>query len=74
MDLTLKSMMDFIKLYSPLMKDDGILIIEDVQFISRFDALVELTPDHLKEYIKAYDLRQNKGRYDDLVFVIDKRP
>jgi hypothetical protein len=71
---TLKSMMDFIKLYSPLMKDDGILIIEDVQSISWFDALVELTPDHLKEYIKAYDLRQNKGRYDDLVFVIDKRP
>lgn len=38
--------------------------------------LVELnnnkTPEHLKQYIKTYDLRKNKGRYDDIVFTIDK--
>jgi len=26
----------------------------------------------LKAFIKVYDLRHNKGRYDDIVFTIDK--
>ena len=30
------------------------------------------TPDHLKQFIKVYDLRGNKNRYDDIVFTIDK--
>ena len=29
-------------------------------------------PEHLKQFIKIYDLRPNKNRYDDIVFTIDK--
>ena len=69
---TLESQKDFITLYSPLLKNEGILIIEDVQSISWIDELKEITPENLKQYIKIYDLRENKGRYDDIVFTIDK--
>jgi hypothetical protein len=69
---TLESMMDCIKLYHFLLEDNGILIIEDVQDINWFDSLRDETPDYLKKYIKTYDLRENKNRYDDLVFTIDR--
>jgi len=29
-------------------------------------------PAHLKPFIKVYDLRENKNRYDDIVFTINK--
>ena len=69
---TLDSMKQFIKLYSNIMTNDGILIIEDVQSWDWIDVLINETPDHLKEFIKIYDLRLIKGRYDDIVFTIDK--
>ena len=69
---TLESMKQFIKLYSQVMTDDGILIIEDVQSYDWIEVLKNEVPEHLKKYIKVYDLRQNKGRYDDIVFSIDK--
>ena len=62
----------FIELYSPLLSDNGILIIEDVQDINWLENLKNKTPQHLKQYIKTYDLRKNKDRYDDIVFTIDK--
>ncbi len=69
---TLESMKEFIKLYSQIMTDDGILIIEDVQSWDWIDVLINETPKHLKQFIKTYDLRPNKNRYDDIVFTIDK--
>ena len=69
---TLESMIRFIKLYSQIMTDDGILIIEDVQSWSWIEILEDIVPDHLKQFIKVYDLRQNKQQYDDIVFTIDK--
>jgi hypothetical protein len=69
---TLESMKSFIKLYSQLMTDDGILIIEDVQEWDWIDILKNEVPEDLKQFIKVYDLRPNKGRYDDIVFSIDK--
>lgn len=68
---TLESMIRFIKLYSQIMTDDGILIIEDVQSWSWIEILEDIVPDHLKQFIKVYDLRQNKQQYDDIVFTID---
>jgi hypothetical protein len=70
---SLESMKQFIKLYSQLMTDDGILIIEDVQSFDWIDTLKDEVPAHLKQFIKVYDLRKNKNRYDDIVFTIDKR-
>jgi len=69
---TLESMVQFIKLYSQLMTDDGILIVEDVQSWDWIAELRNAVPDHLKAYIKVYDLRHIKNRYDDIVFTIDK--
>jgi len=69
---SLESMKQFIKLYSNIMTDDGILIIEDVQSWDWIDILKNEVPDHLKQFIKTYDLRPNKNRYDDIVFTIDK--
>lgn len=69
---SLDSMKKFIKLYSQIMTDDGILIIEDVQSMNWIDILIKEVPEDLKQFIKVYDLRQNKNRYDDIVFTIDK--
>ena len=69
---TLESMKQFIKLYSQIMTDDGILIIEDVQNWGWIATLKNEVPENLKQFIKVYDLRKNKNRYDDIVFTIDK--
>jgi len=69
---TLESMKQFIKLYSQIMTDDGILIIEDVQAEDWIDILKDEVPEDLKRFIKIYDLRSHKNRYDDIVFTIDK--
>ena len=54
------------------MTSKGILIIEDIQDYEWIDKLKNTTPDSLKQYIEIYDLRENKGRYDDILFVINK--
>lgn len=69
---TLESMKQFIRLYSQIMTDDGILIIEDVQSLDWINELINEVPENLKQFIKVYDLRENKNRYDDIVFTIDK--
>ena len=69
---TLQSMIQFIKLYLPLLKSDGILIIEDVQQMEWLEVLKENVPENFKKYIYTYDLRKKKDRYDDIVFCINK--
>jgi hypothetical protein len=69
---TLESMKQFIKLYSNIMTEDGILIIEDVQSWDWIEILINEVPEHLKQFVKTYDLRSTKHRYDDIVFTIDK--
>jgi hypothetical protein len=68
---TLDSMKKCVQLYLPLLKEDGILIIEDVQNISWFEELEKEVPESKKQYIKTYDLTSVKKRYDDLVFTVD---
>jgi hypothetical protein len=69
---TLESMIDFITLYSRVLKSDGIMVIEDVQSMEWTEILRAHTPEALQPFIQVYDLRENKGRYDDIVFVINK--
>jgi len=69
---TLESMKHFIIKYSQLLAEDGILIIEDVAEWEWIDILKGVVPDHLTPYIETYDLRPNKNRYDDIVFVINR--
>ena len=68
---TLGSMITFITLYLPLLKKDGILVIEDVQDIHWINNLREVTPEEWKPFIEVYDRRNIKGRYDDIIFVIN---
>jgi hypothetical protein len=67
---TLESMKKFIELYSDLLEDDGIMIIEDLQSWDWIDELKNVVPEKLKPYVKTFDLRKNKDRYDDIVFAI----
>ena len=69
---TLESQIKFLTMYSMLLEEDGILIIEDVASIHYLEILKENTHPDLKPYIKTFDLRNNKGRFDDIVFCIDK--
>ncbi len=68
---TIESMVTFIKQYSQLLKEDGILVVEDVQSIDWIPTLRAATPEHLKPYIEVLDRRSVKGRYDDILFVIN---
>ena len=67
---TLETQCKFIELYTPLLNEHGILVIEDVPDIERIDIFKELTPEHLKPYIQVYDVRHIKNRFDDILFVI----
>ena len=69
---TLESMKHFVTLYSQIMTDNGILIVEDLKELRWVEELANVTPENLKPYIQAYDLRRNKNRYDDIVFVINR--
>ena len=69
---TYESMMAYISLYLPLLKDDGILVIEDVQDINWVEGLKNCIPEDLKECIEVIDLRHMKNRYDDILFVVNK--
>jgi cephalosporin hydroxylase len=68
---TLESMVTFVRLYSQIMKDDGILVVEDVQAIEWCDTLRANTPDALRPFVRVIDRRAVKGRWDDILFVID---
>lgn len=69
---TLESMFFFIDNYCKMLSDDGILVIEDVQSIDWINELKMRVPNDLQEFIEIYDLRINKNRYDDIMFVINK--
>lgn len=69
---TLASIIFFIKNYSKLLKNDGILIVEDVQNMSWIDEIKKHVPEDLKQFIEVYDLREKKNRYDDILFIINK--
>jgi hypothetical protein len=71
-DHVLSSQIKTINNFLPLLKEDGILIIEDIQDIEHIKELYDNTPEEYKKYIRHYDLRGNKYRYDDILFVINK--
>lgn len=67
-----ESQLDFIKLYSPLLSENGILMIEDIEDCSYLEKFKNATPSHLRKYVKTYNLIHVKGRHDDVVFTIDR--
>ena len=69
---TLDSMIFFVKYYLPLLKDDGILVIEDIPDMNWTKILLENTPEDFRQYVKIVDLRMIKNRWDDIMFVIQR--
>lgn len=67
---TKESMINFIRLYSPLMSDDSVLIIEDIQSETWIPDLLSAVPPHLKHMTEIVDLRKVRNQYDDLLLVI----
>lgn len=68
----LESMRIFVRMYSQLMTDDGILVVEDIEHLEWLDVLRNETPEHLKKYIKTYDLNSISIHQNSILFIIDK--
>jgi hypothetical protein len=68
---TLVSMISFLTQYCSLLKPDGIMVIEDIQEVEWMDILKAATPIGWRPHIRMVDRRGIKGRYDDMMFVID---
>lgn len=70
----------FIEKYLPKLNSGGILIIEDVQNINSIDKFIKIfetyyNNDNSDSYytLETIDLRNKKNRYDDLIFIIEKK-
>jgi len=61
----------FIKKYFNLLNDNGIMIIEDVDYLNLHFLKTQI-PVEYKNKLDIYDLRKIKNRYDDILFVIKK--
>jgi len=70
---TLESMIFFIKNYLPLLRKDGVLIIEDIPDMEWTNVLISSISNELIDKItyKIYDLRHIKNRWDDILLVIE---
>jgi hypothetical protein len=70
---TLDSMIKFLQYYQTKLNDNGILIVEDIQSIDWVEILKShILPENTENYT-VYDLRNIKGRSDDILLIIDKR-
>lgn len=65
---TLNTQITFLNLYLPTLKENGILIIEDMQSLDDMKLLDNYVD---KKYtIEHLDLRSIKNRYDDMLYII----
>jgi len=67
---TLESQKFFIKNYISLAKENSVMIIEDIQDINHTAILKECLPEEYRESIEIIDLRNQKNRYDDIMFIV----
>lgn len=70
---TLESMVQFVRLYHTILADDGVLIVEDIPQLEWLEILAKEIPQDMIHCVQGYDLRSVKNRFDDIVFVFDKR-
>lgn len=61
-----------IELYLPLVREGGILVLEDFPTPDYFNELIAIVPEEYRDSIECFDLRENIGRVDDLLMVIRK--
>ena len=72
---TEESQLQSIELYLELLKDDGVLVIEDIQNFDSIKVFIENIPESkFFDYEPlVFDLRDKKNRYDDIIFAIKKK-
>lgn len=70
---TLESMLYVAKYYTHLLSEKGILIIEDIQEMGWIEKIVDAFPEHLRNMVEIVDRREIKGRYDDVLVILDLR-
>ena len=58
--------------YLPLLSEKGIMVLESVQKWGDIEVLMAVVPDNLKSKVQIVDLRDVKGRYDDVLFIVNK--
>ena len=58
--------------YYPLLSSGGTLIIEDIQNIDHIDVLTDCLEESLRDRVQIFDVRETRGRYDDLIWSIVK--
>lgn len=67
----LENQIFFVKYYTHILKEHGLLIVEDVQDISHIKKLADALPEGFNH--ACIDLRTVKDRYDDILFVAWKK-
>lgn len=71
---TLQSQIATLEIYLKQLKTGGKLFMEDIQSVDDFDKLEEVVKEMDGKYeTERIDLRENKNRYDDLIFVVGKK-
>lgn len=68
---TIQSQVASVEFWVPKLKSGGKLIIEDIQNFDDTQLLIDKANEFNLPY-KLFDLRQNIGRYDDVVFEVTK--
>lgn len=69
---TLVSQQFTVQHYYPLLKSGGVMVIEDIQDVHHLDALTSCVSKTDRDGIRIFDVRETKGRYDDLIWAIIK--
>ena len=69
---TFENQLQFIQFYFDLLKEDGVMIIEDIQNFDYCEQFKMYVPVEFHDCIRIYDLRGISNQYDDVLFVIDK--
>ena len=58
--------------YFKLLKPGGVLIIEDIQNVHHLTLLTETLNEEDRKGVRIFDVRETKGRYDDLIWAVIK--
>ena len=58
--------------YFNLLKPGGVLIIEDIQNVHHLTLLTETLNEEDRKGVRIFDVRETKGRYDDLIWAVIK--
>ena len=67
---TLDSFIFLVENYLYKLNKDGILIIEDIPDIKWIDTIIKKIPLDIKYKYEIFDLRDKKGRYDDILLLV----